>query len=442
MYNPSLRARAILGGTVWIGFALSLSGFVLFVVFDDIMERRFNLGVSEQLERVAAVIATEGAAGFANAGNFNDARYREPGGGLYWQATSLDGRTIRSNSLGDVVLESENVGARPKILTGVGPTGERIRAHARLVFDPGGEGWTVYAAESEAALNADKEEFRRSALGALIALGASLILAGAAQTGMALGPLNTLRSAFRAYRSGRDDRVRGRYPADIEPLVEDLNVLLERNGRILSRARRQAADLAHSLKTPAAILRNELAREGGGDPEVIREALDRIDVQMARQMARARLAGPDAPRASSDPAEVIGGLVKMFGRLSRDGRIAYAANIPEGHRLRVEIEDLEELFGNLLENASKFANSRVRVDAATTGEFMEILVNDDGPGIRPEDRAGVLQAGVRLDAKKPGSGLGLAIASDIVEVYGGELELGDSRLGGLLVRVRLPLARD
>jgi signal transduction histidine kinase len=219
-------------------------------------------------------------------------------------------------------------------------------------------------------------------------------------------------------------------------------VLLERNGRILVRARRQAADLAHSLKTPAAILRNEIDRVDGGDPKVIRDALDRIEMQMARQMARARLAGPDAPRASSDPAEVLEGLVRLFARMSRDGAVSYHAEIPPGRRVRVDIEDMEELFGNLIENASKFARSEVRIDAAVVGDDMEIRINDDGPGIRADDRAGVLQAGVRLDAKKPGSGLGLAIASDIVEVYGGALELGDSPLGGLQVRCVLPLARD
>jgi signal transduction histidine kinase len=442
LYNPSLRARAILGGTVWIAFALSLSGFVLFVVFDDIMERRFNTALGEQLEQISALISTDGEAGLRGASSFSDPRYRDPGGGLYWQATSPDGRPFRSESLGSVVFHLAQPSAKPSILTGQGPKGEPIRAHARLVIAPDGGGWTAFAAQSLATLNADKADFRKSALGALIALGASLILAGAAQTGMALGPLNTLRSAFRAYRSGRDDRIRGTYPADIEPLVEDLNVLLERNGRILGRARRQAADLAHSLKTPAAILRNEIDREDGGDRAVIREALERIEVQMARHMARARLAGPDAPRASSDPAEVLDGLVRLFSRMSRDGAIRYNADIPKGHRVRVDIEDMEELFGNLIENASKFARTEVRVDGIVDGENMAILISDDGPGIRPEDREGVLQAGVRLDAKKPGSGLGLAIASDILEVYGGDLELDESHIGGLLVRCRLPLARD
>jgi signal transduction histidine kinase len=442
LFNPSLRARAILGGTVWIAFALSLSGFVLFVVFDDIMERRFNVAIGERLERIAAVIAIGDAESLNEIALAADPRFREPGGGLYWQATGPDGVVIRSLSLGPVVLSLANPSAIPQKFDAYGPMGEPLRVHARLVIAPDGGRWVAYAAESLATLNVDKADFRKSALGALIALGASLILAGAAQTGMALGPLNTLRSAFRAYRSGRDDRVRGAYPADIEPLVEDLNVLLERNGRILVRARRQAADLAHSLKTPAAILRNEIDRVDGGDPKVIRDALDRIEMQMARQMARARLAGPDAPRASSDPAEVLEGLVRLFARMSRDGAVSYHAEIPPGRRVRVDIEDMEELFGNLIENASKFARSEVRIDAAVVGDDMEIRINDDGPGIRADDRAGVLQAGVRLDAKKPGSGLGLAIASDIVEVYGGALELGDSPLGGLQVRCVLPLARD
>ncbi|MEM6745770.1 MAG: sensor histidine kinase, partial [Pseudomonadota bacterium] len=298
----------------------------------------------------------------------------------------------------------------------------------------------IYAAEAIVRLERDKLEFRRTLFSALIGLGGALVLAAAAMTGMALRPLVALRAAFAEYRRGDAERIEGAYPSDIEPLVGDLNDLLERNGKIIATARRQAADLAHALKTPAAVLRNEI---DAPDPErpAMRDALGRIETQLTRYTARARLAGANAPGASADVREIVDGLGRVMERIYAERGVALDLNIPFGLRVRMEGEDLEELSGNLIDNAFKWAKSQVRVSANRRRSDLELSVEDDGPGVPEDERDTVLRAGARLDEAVPGTGLGLAICSDIAEAYEGELALERSDLGGLKVRLRLPLVR-
>ncbi|MEO0682042.1 MAG: sensor histidine kinase, partial [Pseudomonadota bacterium] len=321
------------------------------------------------------------------------------------------------------------------------PEGFRILVTVRAIRNARTERpWRIYAAEAMVRLQRDKLEFRRTLFGVLIGAGGALTLAAAAMTGMVLRPLVGLRASFAEYRRGDAERIEGDYPSDIEPLVGDLNELLERNGRIISTARRQAADLAHALKTPAAVLRNEVGMTPP-DADAMRDALGRIETQLTRYTARARLAGANAPGASAEIAPLVAGLGRVMERVHADRGVGLSVDIPAGLRARVEGEDLEELAGNLIDNAFKWARTEVRVAARRLPGLVEVVVQDDGPGIPEDDRERVLRAGARLDEAVPGSGLGLAICCDIVEAYEGELTLETGDAGGLLVRVRLPLAR-
>ncbi|TYO90500.1 sensor histidine kinase [Oceanicella actignis] len=443
--NLSLRARAVLGGFVWIMFAVGLSGYVLLSAFDEIARRAFDNKLSARLDQMETLIRSgaldpERAPADGRTGALGPSRPTD-----FWQIEAPDGRVFRSPNLGEERLPDPD-GARNAYFARA-PSGLVIKIMARdVAVDAGaargGAGsWRILAGEALATLSRDQLEFRRSLFGALIGLGASLILAGAAQTGLALRPLATLRAAFWDYRQGEADRIVGNYPADIEPLVEDLNELLERNAQIISRARRQAADLAHALKTPAAILRNEIDAMDPPSP-VMRDALDRIESLMARYTARARLAGANAPGASAELAPLAQGLGRVMARVHADKEVALSIEIPRGLRVRAEKEDVEELLGNLLDNAFKWADGRVRVRASPRERVIALTVEDDGPGIPPEQREAALRAGGRLDQSTPGTGLGLAIASDILEAYGGDLVLDRSEdLGGLAVRITLPRAK-
>lgn len=437
----SLRARAIVGGALWIVFALGVSAWLLMNAFDGIAERAFTRNISSQLDQLETLILT-GALDVAPAQTrLANPRYLQPGSGYYWQIQRPDGAVIRSPSLQGEVLPLRDVVLGEESYRARAPEGFLIQVQARAVKPADAdEVWRVYAAEALIRLTRDKLEFRRSLFAALIGLGGALTLAAAAMTGMALRPLVALRAAFWDYRSGETERVEGRYPSDIEPLVEDLNDLLERNARIIGAARRQAADLAHALKTPAAILRNEIHAMDSPQPQMT-EALDRIDALMVRYTARARLAGANAPGASAEVAPLLAGLARVMVRVHADKEIDLDIDAPAGLRARAEAEDLEELAGNLIDNAFKWARTAVRISARRAGGGLEIIVEDDGPGIPETRREDALREGVRLDQTVPGTGLGLAICSDVVEAYNGEMTLETSDLGGLRVRVRLPIAR-
>ncbi|MEM1313783.1 MAG: sensor histidine kinase, partial [Pseudomonadota bacterium] len=439
----SLRARAVLGGAVWIIFAVGLSGYLLLGAFDGIAERSFARNLSAQLDQLESLILTGAMSEDPGQTRLADPRYLRAGSGYYWQVERPDGTLVRSPSLQGEILPIRSLTAGEEFFTARAPEGFQILVIARGLRPQGagdGDPWRVYAAEAVVRLQRDKLEFRRTLFTSLIGLGGALTLAAAAMTGMALRPLVALRAAFGEYRRGDAERIEGAYPSDIEPLVGDLNELLERNGKIISTARRQAADLAHALKTPAAVLRNEIEAPEPERP-AMRDALGRIETQLTRYTARARLAGANAPGASSDVREIVEGLGRVMERIYADRGVALDLNIPEGLRVRMEGEDLEELSGNLIDNAFKWAEARVAVTAARGATDLELTVEDDGPGVPEDERDTVLRAGARLDEAVPGTGLGLAICSDIAEAYEGELTLDASALGGLMVRVRLPLVR-
>lgn len=459
----SLRARALLGGIVWIVFAVGLSGYVLLSAFDDITERAFMQKLSTQLEQMEALVQSGALENGISDAALNDPFFRRDGAGRYWQIQPPEGPPLLSASLAGrpfaplgmapdtfarVLADARQAaadGPRYQSFVTRMPDGLQVQALTGIVRRPGAAApWVLHVAEARATLSRDQLEFRRSLFGALIGLGASLALAGAAQTGMALRPLVALRSAFLKYRAGQAKRIEGDYPSDIATLVNDLNELLDRNEEVIRRARRQAADLAHALKTPVAVIGNDVAAPPRTDAEQIRqrermrEALGRIESLIARYTARARTAGAAAPGALCAPAPVVDGLGRVMTHVHRGADLTFSARIPEDLLVRVEEEDLEELLGNLIDNAHKWAVGEVRVRAFDLGGVAEITVEDDGPGIPEAARERALAAGARLDEATPGTGLGLAICSDIVEAYGGKLTLGTSDLGGLAASVRLP----
>jgi len=437
----SLRARAILGGAVWILFALGLTGWLLVSTFDGIAERTFARNLSAQLDQLEALILTGAMEADPGQTRLADPRYLRAGTGYYWQVQRPDGTVIRSPSLGPESLPLRDVAQGEEAFFARAPEGFRILVTVRAIRSRvGGSPWRVYAAEAVVRLQRDKLEFRRTLFGVLIGAGGALTLAAAAMTGMVLRPLVGLRAAFAEFRRGEVGRVEGGYPSDIEPLVDDLNELLERNTRIIGAARRQAADLAHALKTPAAVLRNEIGVDKP-DAEAMRDALGRIETQLTRYTARARLAGANAPGASAEIGPIAAGLGRVMERVHADRGVGLEVRVPDGLRARMEGEDLEELAGNLIDNAFKWARTQVTIEARRLPDAIEIIVDDDGPSIPDEQRETVLRAGARLDEAVPGSGLGLAICHDIVEAYDGELSLEESDAGGLRVRVRLSLAR-
>lgn len=286
-----------------------------------------------------------------------------------------------------------------------------------------------------------RAEIDRPVMGALAPLAASLAILGLSLGGAALvqlrvglRPLTTLRGAVEAIRHGRAASVPEDLPQELAPLARELNALAAETAAALAGARASAANLAHALKTPVATLSLHL-----DDDEIAQAQLARVDATLRHHLGRARSAAADR-RAITALGAVLGDLVGTITHL-HGSRSRIALNVPEGISVAIDRQDLDELAGNLLDNAARHASAAVEVSATVEGRWVRLTIADDGPGIPFVDRVRATQPGVRLDERASGHGFGLAIARELTELYGGALTLDDAQIGGLLVTVTLPLAR-
>ena len=261
------------------------------------------------------------------------------------------------------------------------------------------------------------------------------LIAGLLLVRSTLSRVARLHEQLTRVRKGEQQRVEGTYPSEVQPLVNELNALLDHREEAVRRALAKAADLAHGLKTPLAVIAHE------SDDPVIRQQIERMQRQIDFHLAHARAAGSAATLgARSVVAESVDGLSRTLQRLHAARGITIDSRVPAAHAVRVQREDLDEMLGNLLDNGCKWARSRVAVGSMLHGERIVITIDDDGPGLDPALREAVLQRGVRADEAAPGSGLGLAIVRDLAELYGGSIALESSPLGGLTARLELPAA--
>lgn len=260
----------------------------------------------------------------------------------------------------------------------------------------------------------------------------------------ALAPFRTLRARLSSVRDGRSQRIEGDHPSEVQPLVNDLNALLDDRERAIARALTTAGDLAHGLKTPLAVLAQEAEQAAAAGHHELAATLAQLVERMQRQIdyhlarARATASARAAPGLRCPVLPSVEALVRTMRRLHAERELAIDTDVSPTHEIRGQREDLDEMLGNLLDNACKWARSRVTISSSIDHDQLSILVDDDGPGLDPSMRAQVLQRGVRVDQQVGGSGLGLAIVSDLVELYGGSVTLETSPLGGTRARLQLP----
>jgi len=269
------------------------------------------------------------------------------------------------------------------------------------------------------------------------------LVAGLALVRRALAPFDTMRRRLSAVRTGIERRLQGSYPSEVQPLVDDLNALLAHHEQAVTRASAKAGDLAHGLKTPLAVLSNEaerLAVKGPADlAATLRQQVSLMQRQVEYHLAHARAAASGAtPGARCMVSESAEGLSRTLLRLHADRGVTIDVNVAPGHSVRAQREDLDEMLGNLLDNACKWARSRVSVESSERDGRVVITVDDDGAGLEPSMRDAVMQRGVRADEAAPGSGLGLAIVRELADLYGGSISLGSAPAGGLRARLELP----
>ena len=426
----------------WIMVLLAGGGFALDRVLVSAITQNFDdrlayvlrsLLVSAEIQQGEVWFSREPA----------DQAFLEPGSGVYWQVSAPGREAFPSRSLWDRQLAygtRHNDDAIHTYNSSQFPD-EKLRIVERDVKLPGSDvRWRFQVAQSRQGLDAQIAALRRTLVRSFALLGIGLLLMAAFQTFYGLRPLRRVREEIAAMRAGKANRVSDAMPNEVAPMVEELNALIEHNERQAEEARRHAGNLAHALKTPLTVIMNAAtARADDLADTVIREART-MRRQVDHHLARARAVGRRGSAHSR--AEVwpsLESVERAVGRLYRHVRIDVDG--PKDLVVHVERQDLDEMLGNLVENAAKYGGGSVFVTVAAQAGFVEILVEDDGTGIPEHERVRIFDRGVRLDTGKPGTGLGLAIVRDVAEIYGGTVSLEESEdLGGLLVRLRLPAA--
>ncbi len=377
-----------------------------------------------------------------------DPRFERPRSGWYWVIRDANGAVVNlSTSVVGIDLPAlpGNQSAIPRTALVQDAFGTTLRVVERTVtLAPNSYSIAVSGNLTEIwELVAD---FRGQAFIVLGAVGAMLAIMSAILGRIAMRPIARLRGAVEAVREGETATVSGSYPTELAPLAEEVNELLRSNAQIIERARNQVGNLAHALKTPLAVLRNESSAGEGTLADTVKAETDKMSSMVSTYLDRARLAARTSVIGKkADAGTVMTRLVRVMQKIHRERTIELTPPAADLAWFRGDEADLEEMAGNLLDNACKWARGRVEVslvgERTERGNALLLTIADDGPGLTESEATQVLRRGVRLDEKTPGSGLGLDIVKELVDVYGGSLELKRSELGGLLVQLRLPAAR-
>ncbi len=440
----SLSRRMMVIAAMWILALLLVGGIALDRALTNMVSRQFDAELERSLTAMIASAELDPLGEVFFNRPLGDQRFLEPNSGFYWQISAKDLPTFASRSLWDERLQLEpGEPIEPRFTNSDQKEGDRLRLVQRSVQVPGSEvKWQFVVAGSRAELDAQLRQIRLILIWSFAILGIGLFLMAMAQTWYGLGPLRRIRRAIAAIREAGSNRVTDPLPLEVQPMVEELNALLAHSERQAEEARTHAGNLAHALKTPLTVLTNAAS---ASDPELPGIALREAEVmrrQVDHHLARARAVGRRAVGLSrADVMASAKGVQRAVERLYPDVRFDMDGN----HRAEVAIEpqDLDEILGNLIENAAKYGGGSVfvTVDARPGEPLCAIWIEDDGAGIPEEQRGKLFSRGARLDTEKPGTGLGLAIVRDVAEIYGGAVELAESEdLGGLLVELRLPRA--
>lgn len=449
----SLTFRLIAGAAIWSVLGLVVGGFVLSGVFRTAVQQSFDNRLTFDLEGLVAAAQVDAPERVALAGRFADPRYERIFSGWYWQIMPQErpgALPQRSRSLWDFTLVPQDLSEENNMSWGfaAGPDNQRVRVLSRQISFPAlnqedaSPIFQFVVAGDIGEIEANVATFNRALVWSLAALGMGLIAAILIQVRVGLVPLRRVSEALARIREGRARKLEGNFPAEIEPLATELNSLIAHSAEVVGRARTHVANLAHFLKTPLTVLANEASNAPGPLANSVGRQVTVMRRQVDHYLARARAAGAlDVLGSRTEVASVINDLARILPRMHPDKSLILDVQVPAHLVFRGEREDLEELAGNLIDNACKWAQRKIQIEAELikTGRLV-IRIGDDGPGLALGERARAVRRGERLDESVPGTGLGLAIVRDIAKLYGGEFALGRSKLGGLEASLELPAA--
>jgi signal transduction histidine kinase len=455
--HGSLRLRLLAGTLFWIAASIIAAGWGLGNLFQQHVEVQFHAELKTHLDQLTAQLTLDDKGLPTLALPLSDPRLSRPYSGCYWQIDEIKADTsaasglLRSRSLWDHVLtvppDSPANGEihRHRI---AGPEGKAlgmVERSVRIDDSPDGKprSFRLIAAADESLMTEPVARFSGALWLALGMLGIGLVIAALVQVFIGLAPLRKLHAALGKVRGGETPQLDGDFPAEIMPLVDEFNTVLAQNAEVVERARTQAGNLAHALKTPLSVLANAASSASPQRNELARLVAEQVDTarrQVDYHLARAQAAATTRLPGTRTPLlPIIDGLVRAMQRIHAERALELRVQpMPATLAFRGDAHDLQEMLGNLLDNACKWASHRVEIGAADHGDRLLITLDDDGKGLATEQREAVTQRGERADEKVPGSGLGLAIVADLAQMYGGGIMLQDSPLGGLRVVLTLP----
>ena len=442
----SLRLRLVAGGLVAILIALTVAGAGLILLFERHVTRTIASDLEVHLRQLLAGIDVDPQGSLVVTRPPADPRFADLLSGLYWQVTDDRGQWLRSRSLWDTTLVLPVDDPSPDDIHQheiPGPARARLLVAERRILLTVGDRRTpvrVAVAADMARVSEAAAAFARELAAALGLLALVLAVATSIQVGLGLRPLDALRRGIAEIRSGRRPHLPAAVPAEVRPLVEEINALLTSQDLEIERSRSRAADLAHGLKTPLAALAADADRLRGRGEAAIAQDIESIGDAMSRhvdrELARARVRGAERRRAGHSTllAPLAQSLVATLARTPAGRHVTYEPRIAADVEVPIDRTDLAEVLGNLLENAARHAGTRVRI-SADPAAGPSIAIEDDGAGIPPAQWPRALERGERLDRRGEGTGLGLAIVQDVLAAYGWQLDLGRSELGGLKATV-------
>ena len=458
MRTNSLALRLFLSAAGWTGIILLITGFVLSSLYRDAAERSFDRRLNVFLRTLVAEVAAPDDSSERTPQSLGEPQFDLPLSGWYWQLTRLNAARpeVRSSRslwdsglphLADMGVAPTDDGTRRAYVPG--PEDQRLRLIERAV-DLGEDGrYLVAVAGDSQEIDDETHSFDRAIAATFGILAAVLLLTTMFQVRFGLAPLKRISESLAAIRAGTAERLAGRFPVEIEPLARETNALIDANREIVERARTHVGNLAHALKTPLSVMMNEAAARPD-DPLAAKvgEQIVIMRDQVTRHLERARIAARATVVGSvTEVAPVVTALTRTMEKIYHPRGIAIDLDAPEGVRFRGERQDIEEMLGNLVDNACKWAQARVSIEVTQERRqddpfkvIVRVVVDDDGPGLSPADRDQVARRGQRLDETKPGSGLGLSIVLELASLYGGNLTLSTAPIGGLRAELVLPAA--
>ena len=459
-WTRSLRFRLLAATLTALAIALVLAGLLLSSLFRDHVMRQFSQTLTAQLDQVTARLEFD-AAGQPQIDpqTLSDPRWSRPYSGLYWQVDgagqSQQRGALRSRSLWDAALSLPSDVLADGVVhvhEGTGPGDARLLLVERTITrdELRATPWRLIVAGDLQETVSAVARFNGVLAASMVALLVLLCAAAMAQVAIGLAPLRALQSRLTQVRAGTAQRLEGSFPQEVQPLIDDFNAVLDRNAEVVARARHQAGNLAHAIKTPLAAMSQAAAvalQRPQASADLATLVADQVGVARRHvdwHLARARAAAAQGlPGARVMLQPVVSGLLRVMERVHANRRLGLqGAPMAAELAFAGEVQDLQEILGNLLDNACKWARHEIRVSAAPIesagGARLRIVIDDDGPGIEPDRRQKVMARGARLDESMPGSGLGLAIVNELVGLYGGSVRLESSPMGGLRVEVELP----